>query len=50
MLFQESGYGSGDDIYDDTETQVKKVLEEREYTMVSDSYPRSLIQYSFVSK
>lgn len=39
MLFQASGYGSGDDIYDDRETgnEVKKVLEEREYTMVSDS-------------
>ncbi|XP_016298770.1 collagen alpha-1(XVIII) chain-like isoform X3 [Sinocyclocheilus anshuiensis] len=33
-----SGYGSGDSIYDDTETpdEVKKVLEEREYTMPED--------------
>lgn len=36
--FQASGYGSGDDIYDDTETgdEVKKVVEEREFIMVSD--------------
>ncbi|KAF4096145.1 hypothetical protein G5714_023748 [Onychostoma macrolepis] len=33
-----SGYGSGDDIYDDTETldEVKKVVEEREYVMPED--------------
>ncbi|CDQ88074.1 unnamed protein product [Oncorhynchus mykiss] len=33
-----SGYGSGDDSFDDTESmdEVKKVVEEREYTVVSD--------------
>ena len=36
VLLQASGYGSGDDTYDDTETtnEVKKVVEERKYPMV----------------
>lgn len=34
---QASGYGSGDDIYDDSERdEVKKVHEEREYPIVSN--------------
>jgi len=39
QFFQASGYGSGYEIYDDTETgdEVKKVHEEREYPTVSDS-------------
>lgn len=36
ILFQASGYGSGDDGYEDMERgdEVKKVVEEREYTLV----------------
>ena len=39
MLLQASGYGSGDDVYDDTETmdEVKKVVEERKYPVVSSN-------------
>lgn len=40
LSFQASGFGSGNDAYDDIEgrDEVKKIVEEREYTMVCNTH------------